>query len=563
MSISGLYLGTRSLNAQQMALEVLGQNISNVNNSDYTRQRVKLTSSPPVTNAFGQIGTGVQVDGIEQIRDNFLEKSIRDQKSELGKSTIAAGTYDTIESIFNDPSDIGLNNLLGNFFDSLSDLSNSPEDIGVRQSVIERGQTLAGQMNFINTQFDQLRMNIDTNVKDGVTQINSLANQIATLNTQIVKTEAGVTQQANDLRDQREGLVKQLSELTDINTSEMDTGAINISIGGTSLVFGGTATTLSTQIKEGDDLPVSNVVMAGTNTVIDFTGGKMAGYLEARDSIIPSYSNDLDTLAQTVINEVNRVHVNGRGLEGFSSLTSANAVTDSTAALANAGLSLTPVATSFQLAVINESDSSETSTNITINPATQSLDDLAATLDAIDGISASVNTTTNKLEITADSGYQFSFGNVTDNNNNLLSALGLNTFFTGSDASDIAVNNIVADNVSYIAAAQSGSQGDNNNALQLAQLRSTAVADNNSKTIEEFYQSNIVALGSDKNDADIQAEGGQSYLDKLELKRQSISGVNLDEEAANLILFQRAYEATARYISVVDQMLNVLINSLG
>ena len=570
MSVSGLYLGTRALQAQQIALEVTGQNIANVDTEGYTRQRAHFVQSEALQKSYGMLGTGVQVDNIEQIKDRFLDAQIRDQTSETEKNAVLADSYDRIEKIFNEPSDSSISGLISNFYEALNDLANDPEAIGVRDALVIQAQALTSQIQYVDNELDQLRLDLNGEIVNSVTEINSLTQQIADLNTQIVRIEAGTLTTANDLRDQRDQALKELSEIVAISTSEQESGDVNVSINGLNVVFGGTSYELDVQTKTGDELPVQEVIIASSGAVLNPTGGSLAGLIEARDTNVVNYQDDLDTLSRAIIDEINKIHVNGNGLDGFSSLTSANGVDDTSIALEDTDLDITPVDTSFNINILDESSGSctETSLSISVDVSTDSLADVrdaintALTGAGISEVTASINSDNQLVITSSDSDFTFSFGDVTSDSSNFLCAIGMNTFFTGTDASNIDVNQTIVDSPEFVAAGQSSSDGDNTNASLMADTRSQQLISGGTRTLEEFYQSTIVSLGADVSQASVNYETSSSFLEQLTLERESVSGVSIDEEAANLIKYQRFYEAAARYISVVDELLNVLVNGI-
>lgn len=570
MSVSGLNLGLRALSANQLALEVTGQNIANVNTEGYTRQRAHLVATEALRKSFGMLGTGVEVNGIERIRDAFIDLEIKGQKSKTGAFEVEADIYDRMESIFNDPSDNGIDTLLGDFFDGLYDVANSPEDIGIRNIPIIKAQILAQQIQFTNDQLDQLRLDIDSAIESSVSEINTITSQIGDLNKEIAKLEAGTMYQANDLRDERDQLIKDLAEIADITTFETEDGAININMSGLNIVFGSITRELDTQLRTGDELPIHDVIVKDSGAIINFTGGKMKGYFDSRDTNIVHNINELDTLARGLIDYINELHVDGRGIQGIDSISSVNGVTDTSVAIDSAGLDITPVDSQFDIVVLDKSVNpcTETTVTISVDADTDSLEDIRDDINAqltgqgIAEISASINSDNELVIESSDSDFTFAFANATDDSSNFLCAMGLNTFFTGTDASNIAVNDFIADNPEYFAAADSFAAGDNTKALQMAELRTSRILSNSSKTFEEFYQNTIVTLGSNSKGVRTEWEVSDSYLTQLQLKRETVSGVNLDEEAANLIKYQRAYEASARYINVVDSLLNTLVNGL-
>jgi flagellar hook-associated protein 1 len=563
MSIAGLDIGTKALQASLVGLEVTGQNISNVNTENYTRQRVRFANDLVIQKPWGPMGTGVTVQGIEQIKDEFIDREIRNQTSAFKKSETLYQSYENLQSVFNEGENSGLNERIGEFFNALQDLTSFPEDISMRTAVLGEAETLAKQINFTNDQLDQMRLDLDVQLKSEVGEVNNILEQIAQLNTDIASIEAGTNATSSDLRDKRDGALKDLAQYIDITVTEMNTGAVNVSTNGRQLVFAGEFNQLGTKLKKDDELVLYEVVIEGTSDVIDFQGGTIAGILEARDTNIVSYRDDLDSLAQTLIQEMNKVHSDGQGLVGYSTVSSTNAVNDNAAALNNAGLSLTPQDGSFDIIVIDEATGQEQSYTINVDldgvGADDSLTDLAANITAAAGEVTATANADGTLTITMASGYTLQFSN---DSSNVLAGLGINSFFTGADASDIAVNQDLMDDPALLAAAQSGNSGDNSNAVAMAQLRNSTVLNNDSQSFESFYQGMISRLGSETKQSDITVQADDAFLQQVVLRKESVSGVNLDEEAANMMRYQASLQAAAKFINVMNDMLNVLVNGL-
>ncbi|MBN1493729.1 MAG: flagellar hook-associated protein FlgK [Candidatus Omnitrophica bacterium] len=563
MSIAGLDIGTKALQASLVGLEVTGQNISNVNTENYTRQRVRFATDLVIQRPWGPMGTGVTVQGIERIKDEFIEREIRNQTSAFKRSETLFNAYEQLQSIYNEGEGFGLNERIGEFFNSLHDLASFPEDVGMRTAVLGEASTLANQITFINDEIDQMRLDLDVELRTMIGEVNNLLEQIAQYNIDIASIEAGTNAVSSDLRDKRDGALKELAEFMEITVTEMNTGAVNVSTNGRQLVFAGEYNELGTKLKTDDELVLYNVVIKGTADVLNFQSGAMGGILQARDTDIVSYRDNLDALAAGLIQEFNKIHSDGRGLEGYSTLTSANAVNDNAADLDNADLDIIPQDGSFDIIVIDEATGAESTYTITVDldgaGADDSLTDLAASITAAAGEVTATANADGTLTITMASGYTIQFAN---DSSEVLAALGINSFFTGSDASDIAVNSDIIDNPSLVAAAQSGNPGDNSNALAMAQLRYSFVMNNGSQTFESFYQSEISRLGSEAKQADIEAQADNAFLEQVVLRRESVSGVNLDEEATNMMRYQASLQAAAKFINVMDDMLNVLVNGL-
>jgi flagellar hook-associated protein 1 FlgK len=259
---------------------------------------------------------------------------------------------------------------------------------------------------------------------------------------------------------------------------------------------------------------------------------------------------------------VNTVYSSGQGLQGFTSATATNAVTDPTASLDDPGSNLpsTPTNGSFVLHVTDQTTGLTNSTLVQVNlggppGGNTTLNSLAASIDSIPNISAKV--VGGQLSITSDSSnIQFSFS---QDSSGALAALGINSFFSGTKGSDIAVNSTVAADPALVAAAQNGDAGDNTNALMLAGLGDSPITSLNGASLNETYQSMINGISNSAASATTNAQAASTVQQTLQAQHDSLSGVSLDEEAVNLITQQRAYQGAARFISTIDQMMQTLL----
>jgi flagellar hook-associated protein 1 FlgK len=312
------------------------------------------------------------------------------------------------------------------------------------------------------------------------------------------------------------------------------------------------------------------------------TNGKLGGWLDMRDEIVAKYKLDLDALAKEVTWSVNQQHSQGVGLEGFSSFTGSYEVSDTGEELGtiDSGLDFYDKISdgTFNLWVYDSSGAvvggSATSITIDADSGGTTLTSLLGDINAAANISASI-TTEGKLKIDADSGYTFAFS---DDNSNVLAALGINTFFTGSNSGDMWVNDAIGLNKNLIAAAQVASDGtmasgDNKNALAITDLQTTSMSISQwtcdringntqgsiTSTIEDYYHSMVGSIGITSASVSRDRSFSELMVDELSTIRDSISAVSLDEEMTNLIKFQHAYAAAAKLIGVSDEMLNTLL----
>ncbi|MDZ4859305.1 MAG: flagellar hook-associated protein FlgK [Candidatus Hydrogenedentes bacterium] len=555
---SALDIARSGLSAAQYQLNVTGNNIANVNTPGYSRQRALLEERFPSLTPFGPLGRGVGIAGIERIRDEFLDEAFSRQVQGLGSSEVQAQYYNLIEDVFLEPSENGFGTRLDRFFDALNDFSNNVESLPVREALLSEGQAMAGSLNGLIQRFDQLRTNANEEVRNLVPEINSIADRIAVLNREIRLSEGGGSN-ASQLRDQRGVLVDELSRLVEINVRTDGAGQTIIQIGSATLVDASGARDIIAFRNPALDTERNDLVelrFADDNSLVDVTGGEVYGALQIRDTVIPELDAEIDTIAAALIQQLNAIHNQGNGTINLSgTLSSSNAVNGAGTALVSAGLPFPITPGTFDL-VVYDSAGVPTTTTINITAAT-TLNDLATALNGVGNFSASVSGDT--INFGANAGFTFSFAN---DSSGALTALGVNGFFTGRDARSIAVNEDLQDNPGWITSSFSDdilNTGDNGAALQMAALRSALVLDSGAATISDYYQSTVAGLGVDARAINDIVQVEQQFVQNLDERRQEVSGVNLDEEVTSLMLFQRAYEASARLMTVADRMLETLL----
>ena len=543
-SIYGLFdIGKLGLLANQLALQVTGQNIANVNTPGYSRQDAILEATTPINAEPGQLGTGVEVTEIRRIFDQFIEAQVTLGASTLGRLEIEQRSLGRVESLFNELQGGGINRSITDFFAAFQDLSTNPQNHPERVVLLESARTLAQHFVTTDTQLDQIRTDLNNEIKETLKEINSIASQIAELNSQISLVENS-EQNANDLRDQRGLLVNQLSNKIDIQIFENSQGQVTVMVaGGKPLVE--TVNSYSLQgIPNADNkgfVDVSFLSGSGSATIINnsLTGGEIKGMLTLRDTTIPGFIDQLDRLAGAIINEVNQQHRVGFGLDGstgnnfFSPLSptisALNANTGSgvisATITAPSSLSLAPYRLSF-------SGSNYTIQNLTSGTSTTA---------------AYSNPTVVSFE-----GIQFNLsgapasGDIFNVSANLGSAGSMAVSL--SDPNQIAASSSLA-----------GIPGNNGNALLLAQVQSASVTALGGTSLQSFYSGFVGEIGSKSQSAQRSLEGQELISLQLKNRREEISGVSLDEELTNLIKFQRAYEASARILATADEILQTIL----
>lgn len=304
-SISASFeLARRALNTHLTVLSTIGHNVANVNTPGYSRQEAILETTAPEKLPEGYIGTGVEVDRMRRVRDEWIAHQIRFESQGRGRWQARADALEQIESLFNEPSDTSLGKVMQQFFEGLSDLANNPEKQTARIVVIERGAALAHLINGQYSHLEQLEESIDARLDAKVKEVNALSSQIAQLNEGIKKGELNGNA-ASDLRDKRDLLIDQLSHLLNGNIIEMDDGTLTVKVGSQDLVRGGQVFALEPEPEQLHSL---------------ITSGELKGLLEVKGELIAGYKGQLDALADNLQKKVNDLHTAGFDLEGTAGI---------------------------------------------------------------------------------------------------------------------------------------------------------------------------------------------------------------------------------------------------
>ncbi|MBI5474543.1 MAG: flagellar hook-associated protein FlgK [Ignavibacteriae bacterium] len=304
-----LELGRRALSAQSSAMNVTSHNIANASTPGYTRQRANLGATLPALTAQGLfLGTGVNLDSIDRLRDRFIDMQYRQANTSLGSASLRQSILSQIEAVLNEPSDSGLQSAMSSFFNSFQELANHPEETGPRTNVLQQATRLVQTFNRMSNSFTTQRNDLVEDVTRKVDRINQLTHDIGELNNQIV-TMRGVGQEPSDLMDQRDLKLDELSKLTNVSVSQDSQGSMLVSIGGTLVASNGSSLAIQVSVTAAE-MKVSTV----TGADVPVTGGELSGVLDLYNNVIPGYMSQLDSLANTIITRVNAVHSAGYGL---------------------------------------------------------------------------------------------------------------------------------------------------------------------------------------------------------------------------------------------------------
>ncbi len=551
-----------ALQVNELGLHVVGNNIANANTPGYIRQ--ELVQAPAIGRRFGDVilGYGVRAVGVKQKLDEFTVERLRQTESALASSEAQSTTFKQLESIFGELTNSDLSSQIGEFSSSINDVLNQPGNDSLRRLVIERGNNLTSNIRNISQQIGEVSKNLNQEVRGAALGINSLTEQLAKLNQRIVETEGGRSSgsDAVGLRDERLQVLQNLAKLVDIRAVEQQSGAVTVFVGGEYLVADGIQRPVTYALRTEGDKTIPEVRLADTDSALQVSGGRLQGLYAARDAGVGKVQNDLDQFARDLIEQFNRIHSQGQGIEGFSEVTSSFASDDTSAPLDLAGFPLKINNGDFKIQVLDlETGSTRTSTiRVKLSGGTSdtSLTDIAAEISAVSGLTATL-TPEGKLRISAAShALRFSFQ---EDTSGFLAATGINTFFVGNSANTIAINPVVSQNPRMLAASLTGVGSGTDNALRLAQAFDEPVDRLDGQSIKQAYESIVVRMTQDINVQSGISDGLKNFYKTLESQHLAVSGVNLDEEAVKMLFYQRAFQASSRLIQTSNEMLDVLV----
>lgn len=566
-STEALKLGSSALMSYRAAIETTGHNIANIATPGYSRQRVLFQARFPNQQGFGYVGRGVEVAAIERMVSEFLDAQLRLAASDGERWNVLDRTYRSLEGFLNELGEADLGDAFGRFFATLNDIAADVENLPARTQAFEEAKILAAVFHNIVARIEDLRGRLDLEVAQLAQRVNDLTAEIAVLNNRIIEAEAGGKGHmiANDLRDQRGRKLRELAEIIDIKVQEDPRGGTIVLAGSRPLVFLGVQYEVTVKRDNVSGLGAYQVVFSEDGAQVQLDSGSLRGVYDARDEILVNYRNWFDDFAASIIYRVNRVYSTGVGLDPYETLRGANRVLDPTRTLADLQFDYEAHNGLFEIGegdlvvhLVEEATGTETVHRVKVSPATYlsgTPGALVETLDGLAGLGASVDQQ-NRVVLAADDGYGFFFS---QDDAGILAALGIGSLIAGYDAQTIGLNPDMEGHPEYFAGAKTLVSGDNSNARTLAGLETEGMFLDSELGFEAAYQVMVGSLGSDALSAMDALQNQEDILRSLENERQEISGVGLDEELANLIQFQRAYQGVAKFISVVDRLLETLI----
>ncbi|MCL4191599.1 MAG: flagellar hook-associated protein FlgK [Thermoguttaceae bacterium] len=564
MSVYGsIRLAANTLRANQIAMQVVGQNLANANTEGYIREEVVLSPAPTQRMGGLLLGMGVEVEAVIQKIDNFLEERLRGSVSERSSNSVKEDAYLQLETMINELGDTDLSTRLNDFFSAVSEVLNQPESVSVRNLAVLQAATLANDMNRLSERVQSLRSDLNDRVTAMADRINRLIEEIRTLNVRITQTEGGDISKSDavGLRDQRLKALENLAELIEIRVTEQTSGSVVVYAGGDFLVYDGVSRPVEVVLDNDRGLTIADLQISETDSVLGTAGGELRGLTAARDEILGGFLDRLDSFAQTLVFEFNKIYSSGQGLQGFEQLTSEFSVDDIDLPLNSAGLKYTPTNGSFKVLVRSKATGLTETDEILVDlnglGRELTLAGLAQKLEAVDGIHART-TSYGNLEIWAESADQeFAFAADTSG---VLASLGVNTFFSGWSARSMGVNQAVKDNPALFAASQGGIGADTKNAVVLAQFYDYPLESKGRTTLEILYDRLMGETTQGSTVARAMAEGARIFEQTLRGQKLATSGVAVDEETIRLMAYQRSFQASARYIKVLEELLATIVS---
>ncbi len=545
--VSGIFnIGRSALFSNKKALEVTSQNIANVNTPGYSRQETIFGTTPPENGNPGQVGTGVNIREVRRLIDRFVEQQITSGESKLGRLQTEEKLFRRIEGTLSDAQGNGINQAFNDFFAALNDVSNNPEDYSARVALIEKSTGLAQRISVTDRQFQEIRGDINAEVVSVIDEVNLLVGQITSLNSEVKRAQfAG--QNANDLRDERQSLINELAAKIDIQTIEESNGQTTIFVGGGKALVEGELGGSLRGVASTDNKGFVNVSFVSANGAVTdinsmLANGKLQGLVNLRDTVLPGFIDSLDQLVAGTINDINQIHFTGFGLDGSTGNNFFSPLSPSATGLsANTGSAVVSVTVSTAASLTLDSyDLSFAGGNVTLT----NLDSGAATTVAY---SDPTTLTFEGLDV-AISGAP-AVGDLFRVSAHRGSAGGMSVL--QSDPNRIAASSTAA-----------GTPGNNNNALLLAAIQDKTITALGGVTLQGFYSTLTGDIGAKSATAQRSAAIEISLKAQLSQLREETSGVSLDEEMSNIIKFQRAFEASARIISMADELSQTILGML-
>lgn len=606
---STLNTGTSGLNAAQVAVATTSHNLANVDNPFYTRQRVTLTASTALNTHGVSVGSGVSITSVIRIHDEFVFTKLRNSANNVSYDTYSTQVLQEVAQYFPDLGEAGISQDLEEYFAAWNDLASNATEGSQKIALVQTASTLTADVQSTRKALRGLQDSVNAQLKTSVDEINSIGQQLADLNKQIGIVESEEGNYANDLRDQRDQLELTLGKLVNFSVAKgeidsntfvdvnMTDGGMDyyLNISGSSFVDGATfhPLVIDNTSNESSYYSIYSELQDGTryNLTEHLMGGKVGAMLDLRgrvidigvnggypqDGTIQGYIDDLDSFAQTLITETNNIYAQS----AKESMQSPTLELTGDIALQNAYDNIEDG--TFDVIIYNNAGEEVARKSITVKNTTSMTDDTFAesivtqfntsvddnadnnALNDVDDYFTATfmnNGTLTFAPTTHNRGYTIA---LEDHGTNFPGAIGMSQFLTGSNGADISVATKYIKDPSSMQGYSAPTLGNNKVANAMVQLQYDTLRfyAKNGKVVEEsiegFYSALTTNMASNASAAASSLDTNESLYTTIETQFQSISGVNQDEELANLIKFQSSYTAAAKIITTIDEMLDTLL----
>ena len=536
-------VGSSALNSLQRAISTTGNNIANVNTDGYSRQLVEFSTRNPEYNGGFYLGTGVEVSSIHRAYDQFLTQDVRARTSTTGYYQLYSNTASLVDDLMADPA-TSISAAMDEFFASMEAVANSPTAQPERQVMLSQAQTLAGRFNYVDVRLSELAEDLNQRIEVFAVDINRHTSDIAQLNQQISRIEMSAGGPANDLLDHRDRVIEELAKLMRLDVQLQDDGTVNVfTASGHRLVSGGDAETLRVSSAPQPDGPASIYLSGPGGFETELTefalGGELGASMDVSNNVIDRARRDIGLLALGLTETFNAQHSSGSTLEQEAGGDFFSAIEPTvTTNILNSGTTTATAAIDDVTALTGASYQVEyTSTGIVVtNLSTNQSQEVVGDNISIEGITITVT----------------AFDAAAEGDRFLIEP-------TARAASAMAVE--LTDTSAIAAAAVGASVGDNSNMMALIALRDANNLKSGQQSIYDIYNNSVSNVAVETRSSKANAETEASLLQSVTDRRQGIVGVNLEEEAANLIKYQQAYQAAAQVIAVANDAFDTLMRA--
>lgn len=626
-TFSGIEIGKRSMNAHQSSITTAGHNITNANTEGYSRQRVQLRAFDPIyrpdlsrAEVPGQIGQGMEAQSVQRVRDEMLDQRIVEQGNQETYWETRSKYYMMLEQIYNEPDDVSIRTTMDKFWESWQELALYPESQAHREAVVSRGQSLVNSIQNRDKALTGIGNLLNSDIESNVAQLNDYASQIAALSKEIVRSKA-MGDNPNDLMDRRDLLVEKLSKIANITSDQRDSDEFMVHLEGHILVQGGIARQFDVESVV-DNNGYSRVVWSDTRNEANVKGGSLGALIELRDVDVRNEIQSLNTMTMNFADLVNDVHRNSVGANNTTGLdffvqrpfventngnydSDGDGIEDRTYAFRFTGTNALDAQEQIGIAGVMTLSGHTGNVQVPYYPTDRVEDVINRINDSNGEVKAYLDRNNNLvLKATAaqeienpdfvirhveDSGYFLAgysgilSGTGAENAYDFGAANAVNSL-RGMDGEGaraqfavapytnpstyLEINAAIRNDVMSVASAYADHtgralNGDGRAATEIASIRNSKVMIGRERTLDDYFADTVTNVGLKGEQAETNMLSQNAVMDDLRGLRDSISGVNIDEELADIMKFQHGYNAAAKFISVFDSLIDTVINRLG